>query len=321
MAKSIQEEIQEKKKKIRCIQCNGGGGSGGGGTLNQAKVVTIGEVTATANSVNIAVHSSGINENQFNGTSYKKTTPNTFSYTPVTVGTKILIIYSLPNNNPMYYLAEGVEGLAAVEPLVPSEALIINKITVNSAGQVIEGITNRRVPYWDMTIGKLLSTNISYINNKIGIGVTGEPSEALEVNGNIKGTQFVYKVSSSNSTPNKTWTDGTYLYYTNSAGVNKRLAVDEQTIKIIPGNVTLDDSYHNCIVRITANSIITVPTGLRDDFNCVFDVYGTAVGTFVADSEVSFSAPFGLKLRDNTMCTIYKISTNEYRINGGLLPA
>ena len=129
------------------------------------------------------------------------------------------------------------------------------------------------------------------------------------------------EITSSDSVPNKISTGGNNLRFTNSAGVSYTMATDVQTVKIISADTTLDDSYHNCIVRITATCNITVPNTLRADFNCVFDANGNIIGTFIAGSGASFSAPFGLKLRDNTMCTIYRISSNVYRINGGLLPA
>ena len=37
----------------------------------------------------------------------------------------------------------------------------------------------------------------------------------------------------------------------------------DQTYKTISANTTLDDSFHNSIVRITANSTITVPNNLK----------------------------------------------------------
>lgn len=94
----------------------------------------------------------------------------------------------------------------------------------------------------------------------------------------------------------------------------------EQTYKTISANTTLDDSFHNCIVRITANSTITVPNTLKADFNCVFDAIGTVTGTFVEGSGTTFSAPFGKLLKDNGMCTLYKYTSTAYRLNGGLIP-
>lgn len=92
----------------------------------------------------------------------------------------------------------------------------------------------------------------------------------------------------------------------------------EQTYKTISTNTTLDDSFHNCIVRITANSTITVPNTLKTDFNCVFDAVGTVTGTFEVGSGAIFNAPFGLILKKNAMCTLYRFGSNIFRLNGNL---
>ena len=94
----------------------------------------------------------------------------------------------------------------------------------------------------------------------------------------------------------------------------------EQTYKTISVNTTLDDSFHNCIVRITANSTITVPNTLKADFNCVFDAIGNVTGTFAEGTGAAFNAPFGKLLKDNGMCTLYKYTSTAYRLNGGLIP-
>lgn len=126
------------------------------------------------------------------------------------------------------------------------------------------------------------------------------------------------EITAENSVPNKIWTAGTYLWHTNNLGISYRVAYDNQVIKTISGNITLDDTYHNCIVRITANCVITVPNTLRADFNCVFDVIGLFTAQFVAGGTTTFSAPFGAFLRDNMMCTLYKETSVRFRINGGL---
>jgi hypothetical protein len=96
----------------------------------------------------------------------------------------------------------------------------------------------------------------------------------------------------------------------------------EQTYKTISANTILDDSFHNCIVRITGNATITVPNNLKADFNCVFDAIGNVSANFITGEGTLFSAPFGKILRDNAMCTLYKYNNSTtYRINGGLAPA
>jgi hypothetical protein len=94
----------------------------------------------------------------------------------------------------------------------------------------------------------------------------------------------------------------------------------DQVYRTISANTTLDDSFHNSIVRITAAASITVPNTLRSDFNCVFDTIGNVSATFVEGAGASFSSPFGKILKDNGMCTMYKFNPTTYRLNGGLIP-
>lgn len=89
-----------------------------------------------------------------------------------------------------------------------------------------------------------------------------------------------------------------------------------QQYKTISGNVTIDNTYHNCIVKVTANATITIPTSLRSDWNAVFDVVGAFTATFV-ESGTAFSAPFGKKLLTDKMGSIYTTSANNFRLNGG----
>lgn len=123
---------------------------------------------------------------------------------------------------------------------------------------------------------------------------------------------------------------GLLLKYTITGNIEKTVAFVEdivsanlvQPYKTITGNVTIDDSYHNAIVRITSNATITIPSGLRVDFNASFYAKNTSIGTFVAGSGVTILSPFGLVLRDNAMGTLFPdVSANNYIINGGFLPA
>jgi len=92
----------------------------------------------------------------------------------------------------------------------------------------------------------------------------------------------------------------------------------DQTYKTISANTVLDDTFHNCIICITINSTITVPNTLKAGFNCVFDAVGNVTGAFVEGSGATFSAPFGKILKDNGMCTLYRLTSNIFRLNGGL---
>lgn len=124
----------------------------------------------------------------------------------------------------------------------------------------------------------------------VGIGTT-TPSEKLEVNGNIKAIDIIDQ-------------QGISIYL---------------KLKTVNGNVTIDDSYHNKIVRITASCTITIPAGLRTDFNCTFEVIGAYTAQFVDGSGATTSAPFGRYLKTDLTAMFYCTGTaSNYRLNGSL---
>jgi hypothetical protein len=91
---------------------------------------------------------------------------------------------------------------------------------------------------------------------------------------------------------------------------------DIQIYKIISANITIDNSYHNAICFISTTCTITIPSGLRPDFACVFDALGAITGTFVASGSV-ISSPFGAKLSNNAIGSCVTTGINNYRLNGG----
>ena len=164
-------------------------------------------------------------------------------------------------------------------------------------------------------------------SGKVGIG-TSSPTTLLDVN-----DWATFLISSGNRL--KIW-DGTDNVPTISA--DNLLVLDSPTIqlyandvtdsnnnsiylklKTINGNTTLDNSYHNKIVRITASCTITIPTNLRTDFNCTFEVIGAYTAQFVDASGVTTSAPFGRYLKTDLTAMFYCTGTaSNYRLNGSL---
>lgn len=134
----------------------------------------------------------------------------------------------------------------------------------------------------------------------------------------IKKLRYIHLLPNSGpAVANRLWSDGTDVYYDDNLAIPNKLAKDKQIYKIISGDVTLDNSYHNAIVRITATCTITVPANLRSDFNCVFDSFDAAIATFVEGSGTTFSFPYGKILKSNSMGTVYKYKGSTYRLNGG----
>lgn len=106
-------------------------------SVNTSEVISIGAISATENTVTLAVHSSGSNVVRINGVVLTRNFPNTFTFTPVTDGSKFLILYAI-NDSGIFRLAEGVEDLEAVEPEIPVGALFVRRILINSAGADVE---------------------------------------------------------------------------------------------------------------------------------------------------------------------------------------
>lgn len=206
-----------------------------------------------------------------------------------------------------------------------------------SGSQLYIDTTTNKIYRWDGNNFVLMAggsggsgtPNFAYLNDqqyvkyseatgRLESGKISETPAGIDVNGNIK-AQAVELENEPGTPANNTITrTGNQLKHTDETGATRNIATDVQVYKTISGNVTLDDSYHNAICWITANAIITVPSTLRADFNCVFDAIGTVAGTFTEGAGVTFSAPNGKILKDNMMCTLAKRTTSSYRLNGGL---
>lgn len=195
-----------------------------------------------------------------------------------------------------------------------------NYVTVDTAGIV------NYIPKFTSS-GTIGNSQIFDNGTKVGIRTT-TPSTTLDVNG-----WATFLGSSGNRL--KIW-DGTDNIPTISA--DNLLVLDSPTIqfyatdvtdlnnnsiylklKTITGNTTLDNTYHNKIVRITASCIITIPNNLRTDFNCTFEVIGAYIAQFVDGSGATTSAPFGRYLKTDLTAMFYCTGTaSNYRLNGSL---
>ena len=85
-----------------------------------------GAITATTNTVNIALHESGSNSVTINGTTYSKTTADTFNYTPVTSGQKKTLLIYAKADSQIFYLSEIGE--------IPLNSRLVATITVDENG-------------------------------------------------------------------------------------------------------------------------------------------------------------------------------------------
>ena len=100
------------------------------------KVLNVGTVEATANTVKVNIPSVGLpNSVLINGSVYENYYPSLFNFVAVVEFTKILIVYAKPDST-VFYLAQGVEALSAVEP--DYEGLFVARLIVSVSGIVIE---------------------------------------------------------------------------------------------------------------------------------------------------------------------------------------
>lgn len=106
--------------------------------LSYDRVISIGEITSENNNITINVNDLG-NVVYINHIFYTKNTPDTFTFTPVTEGVKVILLYALPDEQ-IFYMLEGVQSIEAVEPTLPSGALFVQRIIVTVDG--IEIIPN-----------------------------------------------------------------------------------------------------------------------------------------------------------------------------------
>jgi len=101
----------------------------------QDEVLAIGEITADSSTVTVGLSSTGKNSVRINGSIYDRYILSDFPFIPVVEFTKILIVYAKPDST-VFYLAQGVEALSAVEP--DYEGLFVARLIVNVSGIVIE---------------------------------------------------------------------------------------------------------------------------------------------------------------------------------------
>ena len=101
----------------------------------QDAVLSIGEITADSSTVTVELSSTGKNSVRINGSIYDRYILSDFPFIPIVEFTKILIVYAKPDST-VFYLAQGVEALSAVEP--DYDGLFVARLIVSVSGIVIE---------------------------------------------------------------------------------------------------------------------------------------------------------------------------------------
>lgn len=90
-----------------------------------------------------------------------------------------------------------------------------------------------------------------------------------------------------------------------------------QIYKTINTNTSLDNSYHNTVVWVTATCNITIPSGLRSDFNCTFRTLTGATATFLTSGTTINAESDGDVQAEKSMSYLAQYTTNNYILSGG----
>ena len=82
-------------------------------------------------------------------------------------------------------------------------------------------------------------------------------------------------------------------------------------------NTSLTNSHHNAVIWVTATINITIPSGLRSDFNCTFRTLTGAIATFLTSGTTINAESDGDVQAAKTMSFLAQYTTNNYIISGG----
>lgn len=153
------------------------------------KVLNVGTVEATTNTVKVNIPSVGLpNSVLINGSVYENYYPSLFNFVAVVEFTKILIVYAKPDST-VFYLAQGVEALSAVEP--DYDGLFVARIIASIDGNIIE--------YPNYGVITEDSDTVAFTGN----GTAGNPLSAKGYNGSYSTTETL---------TGGTWIDGKPIY-------------------------------------------------------------------------------------------------------------
>ena len=106
-------------------------------TIDANEVISIGEITVTTDTVNIAVHESGSNVVRINGQILTRSFQNNFPFTPISTGSKFLRVVA-KNATGLFFLKEGIESDEPQEPSLDAGELHVRLILVTPEGNVID---------------------------------------------------------------------------------------------------------------------------------------------------------------------------------------
>ena len=112
-----------------------------------SEVLALGKVEIIDNKVKLEVHSSGANKVRVKGKLITRIFPNEWPFTPlVGSGIKVLRGYALKNEDD-FFMVEGAELPEMTDPEIPENALQLFRLTISSAGVIVEEETEEVFKY------------------------------------------------------------------------------------------------------------------------------------------------------------------------------
>lgn len=204
---------------------------------------------------------------------------------------------------PYSYSESGANKSIPLHPLGYSEVRLTNSSLVSISGfnvDLISGNPNAEVPFLRKKI---------FVKNLTGNDVVFKNGDSVnaDIQLNIKGNTDVI-------VPN----GEVIVFDYDPGGMDEFIrSFTRQVYKTITGNTTIDNSFNGAIVRVKANSTITIEDGLVSDFNCVFRTYSGVTATFTAAGTATIDAESdGTTLNESKMCSLFVDGTDNYILSG-----
>ena len=111
------------------------------------------------------------------------------------------------------------------------------------------------------------------------------------------------------------------VYTTDAGGLQVMKPLSEigttQNYFTFSTNTTLSNTHHNAVIWVNATCNITIPSGLRSDFNCTFRTLTGAIATFLTSGTIINAESDGDVQSAKTMSYLAQYTTNNYIISGG----
>lgn len=225
-------------------------------------------------------------------------------------------VYFVPNASNTFEMISGTEGVIPVAPPLPNEGIYATYLLITDT--LIETPAN---PNPNNTPSLNAVTTIS--------GESFNPISVLEY-GNSGATLYknifsIWRyIGAVSKFINIKWDDLTTTYDirfpAKTGGSTQTFAMVSdlaQGYDTISSSRSLTDADHGKTIWVTATCNITIPSGLRSDFNCTFRTLTGATATFLTSGTTINAESDGDVQAPKTMSYLAVYSTNNYIISGG----